>query len=138
MQDLSGLDIAWAQRKAAPASGDGAETAMRIADRLCELGRLGRKTNKGWYDYSTGEKTIDPVVARLVEEERARTDSKTRNFSGDEVMERILRIMQQEGQSILDEGIAECAPDIDVVMLTGYGFPRHRGGPMYMGISEGR
>jgi len=137
VQDLSGLDIAWAQRKAAAPSEDSAEPAMRIADRLCELGRLGRKTKKGWYDYGAGEKRVDPVVTLLIEQERAKAAGAARMFSRDEIMRRILRVMQLEGQLILDEGIAECASDIDVVMLTGYGFPRHRGGPMFMGTSEG-
>ncbi|QFI66462.1 3-hydroxyacyl-CoA dehydrogenase NAD-binding domain-containing protein [Sinorhizobium alkalisoli] len=130
-QDLSGLDIAWAQRRAAEATRDRSQPYCQIADRLCELGRLGRKTRKGWYDYSSGEPQTDPAVTRIIEEERVRTAAAVRGFSNEEIIRRIIRVMQQEGEALLAEGIAESAADIDVVMVSGYGFPRHRGGPMY-------
>jgi len=132
VQDMSGLDIAWAQRKARAASRPADERYARIADRLCEAGRLGRKTGKGWYDYSTGMPAVDPEVTAIIEEESARAGRTRRAFAADEIMKRILAAMQREGQAILGEGIAESAGDIDVVMVTGYGFPRHRGGPMFM------
>ena len=132
VQDMSGLDIAWAQRKArAPLRPEG-ERYARIADRLCEAGRLGRKTGKGWYDYSSGTARPDPEVQRIIEEESARAGQSRRDFSAEEIMARILGAMQAEGRAVLAEGIAECAGDIDVVMVLGYGFPRHRGGPMFM------
>jgi 3-hydroxyacyl-CoA dehydrogenase len=132
VQDLSGLDIAWAQRRAAGATRDRSQPYCHIADRLCELGRLGRKATKGWYDYGSGEPQTDPAVTRIIEEERVRTASTVREFSDEEIIRRIIRVMQQEGEALLAEGIAESAADIDVVMVSGYGFPRHRGGPMYM------
>lgn len=132
VQDLSGLDIAWAQRKNTASTRDPTLPYCNIADRLCEGGRLGRKTNKGWYDYSLGKKTEDPEVTRIIEEERAKAGMTGESFSDDQIMKRILGVMQREGQALLSEGIAETPSDIDVVMLTGYGFPRHRGGPMYL------
>ncbi len=136
VQDLSGLDIAWAQRKKTTSTRDPSIPYCRIADRLCEIGRLGRKTNKGWYDYSSGNKADDPEVTRIIEEERTRAGVTMHSFTDEQIIKSILGVMQREGQALLFEGIAESASDIDVVMLTGYGFPRHRGGPMYLARQE--
>lgn len=132
VQDMSGLDIAWAQRKARAADRPAGERYAHIADRMCEAGRLGRKTGKGWYDYSTGTTQPDPEVAQIIAEERDRAGITPRDFTKAEIMERILNIMQDEARDILREGIAENSADIDVVMVLGYGFPRHKGGPMFM------
>ncbi len=132
VQDMSGLDIAWAQWKARAGHRPVGERYSRIADRLCEAGRLGRKTGKGWYDYTGDTPQIDAEVTQIIEEESARTGFERRTFSEAEIMGRILRVMQAEGQAILDEGIAESEADIDVVMTAGYGFPRHKGGPMFL------
>lgn len=132
VQDLAGLDISWAQRKARAAQRPATERYSRIADRLCEAGRLGRKTGKGWYDYALGKAQVDPFVTGIIEEERRRLGLTPRAFGPEEIMARILGLMQAEGQAILAEGIAQLADDIDVVMVTGYGFPRHKGGPMFM------
>ena len=132
VQDMSGLDIAWAQRKAAAANRPVGQRYAHIADRLCEAGRLGRKAGKGWYDYSTGSAIPDPEVEQIITQERDRVGRSAQTFTGDAIMHRILTIMQNEGQAILREGIAESAADIDVVMVLGYGFPRHKGGPMFM------
>jgi len=132
VQDLSGLDIAWAQRRARAATRPVDERYSRIADRLCEAGRLGRKSGKGWYDYSSGRAEVDPAVTAIIEEESARAGRTRRAFGPEEIMERILGTMQREGRSILAEGIAESPEDIDVVMVLGYGFPRHKGGPMFL------
>lgn len=132
VQDLAGLDISWAQRKARAAQRPATERYSRIADRLCEAGRLGRKTGKGWYDYASGKAQVDPFVTGIIEEERRRLGLTPRAFGPEEIMARILGLMQAEGQAILAEGIAQSADDIDVVMVTGYGFPRHKGGPMFM------
>ena len=131
-QDMSGLDIAWAQRKARAAERPASERYAHIADRLCEAGRLGRKTGKGWYDYSSGRAQPDPEVQQIIEEESAKAGCNRQPFTPEAIMERILGIMQATGQALLDEGIADSADDIDVVMVTGYGFPRHKGGPMFM------
>jgi 3-hydroxyacyl-CoA dehydrogenase len=132
VQDLAGLDISWAQRKARAAQRPATERYSRIADRLCEAGRLGRKTGKGWYDYASGKAQVDPFVTGIIEDERRRLGLTPRAFGPEEIMARILGLMQAEGQAILAEGIAQSADDIDVVMVTGYGFPRHKGGPMFM------
>ena len=104
-----------------------------IADRICEMGRFGRKTGQGWYDYSedkTGKP--DPIIEQLILEESKKKGIKRKNFSTDEIMNRLIFAMQNEGQAILEEGIASSSQAIDVVMVNGYGFPRWRGGPMYM------
>lgn len=137
VQDMSGLDIAWAQRKAHAPNRDPEERYAHIADRLCEAGRLGRKTGKGWYDYSSGKAEVDPEVTRIIEEESAKAGRTRKTFTEQEIVTRILATMQREGQAVLDEGIAESPDDIDVVMITGYGFPRHKGGPMYMARTAG-
>ncbi len=137
VQDMSGLDIAWAQRKARAVHRDPSERHARIADRLCEAGRLGRKTGRGWYDYSSGRAEVDAEVVRIIAEERERAGRTSGVFTASGIMARILTTMQREGQAVLDEGIAESPDDIDVVMITGYGFPRHKGGPMYMARAGG-
>jgi 3-hydroxyacyl-CoA dehydrogenase len=136
VQDMSGLDIAWAQRRARAAMRPASERYAQIADRLCEAGRLGRKTGKGWYDYASGKAQPDPVVQSIIEDESAKVGRSRQSFSADQIMARILTVMQTEGQAVLAEGIAQSADDIDVVMVTGYGFPRHRGGPMFMARSK--
>ncbi|GGH62526.1 3-hydroxyacyl-CoA dehydrogenase [Frigidibacter albus] len=141
VQDLSGLDIAWAQRKAQAPSRDPSARYARIADQLCEAGRLGRKTGQGWYDYASGAAKSDPAVEAIIQAEQARAGRKLRSFSAEDIMARILGRMQAEGAALLQEGISESAADIDVVMVTGYGFPRHKGGPMYLAAkssSEGK
>ena len=132
VQDMSGLDIAWAARKARVATRPANERYAHIADRLCEAGRLGRKTGSGWYDYSSGKAQPDGTVADIITQESARSGRTRRDFTDAEIMERILSVMQAEGRAILAEGVADSANDIDVVMVTGYGFPRHKGGPMFM------
>ena len=133
MQDLAGLDIAWAMRKRQAATRPADQRYVEIADRLCEQGRLGRKTGKGWYDYSSNKAgEPDPEVTALIEAESARRGIARTDFTQEQIMERILGVMQREGAAILDEGIAQSADTIDVVMVNGYGFPRWRGGPMYL------
>lgn len=131
MQDLSGLDISWAMRKRQAAMRDPSERYVDIADKLCEMGRLGRKTGKGWYDYASGKGVVDTEVEDLILAESKRKDIVRKAISSQEIMSRILGIMQTEGGKILAEGIARNADDIDVVMVNAYGFPRWRGGPMY-------
>jgi 3-hydroxyacyl-CoA dehydrogenase len=131
VQDLSGLDIAWAMRKRRAATRPPGERYSCISDRLCESGRLGRKTGAGFYDYSSGKPVPSAFVEQVILEESAARGFKRRSFTPDEIMARILKVMRAEGEAILAEGIAESAADIDVVMITGYGFPRHKGGPMF-------
>ncbi|MEM9342607.1 MAG: 3-hydroxyacyl-CoA dehydrogenase NAD-binding domain-containing protein [Pseudomonadota bacterium] len=134
MGDLAGLDIAWAMRKRQAATRDPAQRYVDIGDKLCEMGRFGRKTGRGYYLYEDGAKgTPDPEVEALTLAESERKGITRQAMSHDDIMQRILRAMQIEGQKLLDEGIAQSADDIDVVMVNAYGFPRWRGGPMYMG-----
>lgn len=131
MQDLAGLDIAWAMRKRQAAGRTADMRYVDIADQLCEMGRFGRKAGKGWYDYSSDPKgAVDPGVEELILSESARKGITRQWITSDQIMERILRVMRREGQKILDEGIAESADAINVVMVNGYGFPRWLGGPM--------
>jgi 3-hydroxyacyl-CoA dehydrogenase len=106
---------------------------MRIADRLCELGRFGQKSGAGWYRYEAGKRDAlpDPVVDRIIDEERRALDLAPRKFSDAEIVDRLVYALVNEGARILEEGIALRASDIDVVYLTGYGFPLVRGGPMF-------
>ena len=122
MQDLAGLDIAWAMRKRQAATRDANERYVKIADRLCELKRYGRKTGAGWYNYQGDEPFIDDTVLKIIKEERQQKSITARPFSSEEIMDRIMGVMQREGERILHEGIARCADDIDVVMTSGYGF----------------
>jgi 3-hydroxyacyl-CoA dehydrogenase len=133
MADLAGLDIGWATRKRKAPTRDPNERYVEIADRLCEQGRFGRKTGKGWYDYSDDKNgRPDPEVTALIEAESARRDITRVPMSREDIIARILEMMQAEGEKILAEGIAESPEAIDVVMVNGYGFPRWRGGPMFM------
>jgi 3-hydroxyacyl-CoA dehydrogenase len=132
MQDLAGLDIAWAMRKRRAATRPASERYSSIPDRLCELGRLGRKTGAGWYDYAEGRATPSPVTEGIIREESAKAGITRRAFTAEEIMSRILAVMQAEGRAILAEGIAASPEAIDVVMVNGYGFPRWRGGPMWL------
>ena len=139
MQDMAGLDIGWARRKRLAATRDPNERYVTIADRLCELGRFGQKTGKGWYDYSAGGRkgVPDPIVEQIIVEEAAAKVIVRRAISEAEIIERITGAMIDEGRKILDQGIAIRASDIDIVMILGYGFPRWRGGPMFMaGITD--
>ncbi|RMH48563.1 MAG: 3-hydroxyacyl-CoA dehydrogenase family protein, partial [Alphaproteobacteria bacterium] len=132
VQDLAGLDIAWAMRKRRAATRDPAARYVRIADRLCEMGRFGQKTGAGWYRYDSGRAEPDPEVERIILEESARAGIARRAFDDEEIIARLLGVMKDEGRAILDEGIAARASDIDVVLVNGYGFPRWRGGPMFL------
>jgi len=132
MQDMAGLDISWAMRKRQAATRDPNTRYVNIADKLCEQGRFGRKTDKGWYRYSDGELMIDPEVTDLIDSERNRKGTKPVEFTDAQIMNRILSAMQGEAHKVLEDGIAQRATDIDVVMVSGYGFPRWRGGPMHM------
>lgn len=135
MQDMAGLDIGWANRKRLAPTRDPKERYVKIADRICELGRFGQKTGAGWYQYPEGSRKgiPDPVVEDIIKQEREAAGIVTRSFTMAEIQSRILQAMVSEGQQILNEGIARSAADIDMVFILGYGFPRWRGGPMFAG-----
>ena len=104
----------------------------RTADKLCELGRFGQKTGAGWYDYQAGKRDaiVSPVVGKMIEDHRKELGITPRKISDDEIVHRLVSALVNEGARILEDGIASRAGDIDMVYLTGYGFPMHRGGPM--------
>lgn len=132
VSDLSGLDISYATRRSMDATRDPDERYVRVADRLVEAGRLGRKSGAGYYSYAGGKPEPDPVTLRIVAEERAARGITPRPFSQEEIQQRLLAVMTQEGEKILRERIAQRASDIDLVMINGYGFPRSKGGPMWL------
>jgi 3-hydroxyacyl-CoA dehydrogenase len=131
VNDMAGLEIAWARRKRLAATRNPAERYVEIADRLCEAGRLGRKNGRGWYAYPDGERTMDPAVTAVIEEARAVKNIVPRAFTEEEIINRLLKAMVDEGAALLAEGIAARPGDIDLVMINGYGFPAHKGGPMF-------
>ena len=131
MGDLAGLDIGWAARKRKAAEA-GVEMKPIVADKLCEAGRFGQKTGAGWYRYEAGNRTPlpDSVTEQLIADYRAAHGITPRKISDEEIVERCIFALVNEGARILEEGIAARASDIDLVYLNGYGFPLHRGGPM--------
>jgi 3-hydroxyacyl-CoA dehydrogenase len=132
MADLAGNDIGWAIRKRRYAEDPRAERSS-AADALCERGRFGQKTGKGWYDYEPGDRTAYPSaeVAALLAELSRELGVRPRKLDDREIVERLVFALVNEGALILEEGIAARASDIDLVYLTGYGFPAHHGGPMF-------
>jgi len=132
MGDLAGLDIGWRSRKDRGIKSE-------IADALCEAGRFGQKTGKGYYKYEAGSRAPlpDPDVEKLIDETLAKLGLKRRAVSDEEILERMMYPMINEGAKILAEGIAARPSDIDVVWLYGYGWPIYRGGPMYWADSVG-
>jgi 3-hydroxyacyl-CoA dehydrogenase len=138
MADLAGNDIGWAIRKRRRAENP-AMTYSATADLLCEMGRFGQKTGSGWYDYRPGERKALPsaAVADMILGESARLGIARRDIDDEEIVERLVYSLVNEGARILDEGIAQRASDIDVVYLTGYGFPAYRGGPMFCADTVG-
>lgn len=138
VQDLSGLDIAHANRKRLNWNEKPSVRYIAIADRIVEeTGRLGRKTGAGWYDYPAGRPEPSAEIEALVIAESARVGVARRAFSAAEIAERALIAMMCEGLAILQEGIAEKPADIDLVLVHGYGFPRWRGGPMHLAARRG-
>lgn len=132
VQDLSGLDIAYANRKRMGWKDKAGFRYIPVADRIVEeTGRLGRKTGAGWYDYQDGKSIPSVLIEAIVTEESARAGIHRRIFSEDEIIARATAAMVEEGFRILEEGIAGQAADIDLVMIHGYAFPRWRGGPMH-------
>ena len=131
MGDLAGNDIGWYIRKRRNAERPGMRYS-KSADLLCEMGRFGQKTGAGWYDYVPGKRDAIPsqLVTDMIEKHRASLGMTPRKIGDDEIVHRLVYALVNEGAKIVDEGIAMRASDIDMVYLTGYGFPLHRGGPM--------
>jgi 3-hydroxyacyl-CoA dehydrogenase len=132
VQDLAGLEIAYANRKKSPAlRPDGRR--LGLVEMLVDAGRLGRKNGKGWYAYPEGSRTpvADPDVPKLIEIYRVKQMIPHQAFPPKAIREALLTAMREEGEAILREGIVARPEDIDLVMVHGYGFPAHKGGPMH-------
>jgi len=138
MGDLAGNDIGWAIRKRR-ATERADMKYSRTADKLCELGRFGQKTGAGWYDYQAGKRDAIPsqVVLDLIEQHRKNEGIVPRKISDEEIVQRLVYALVNEGARILEDGIASKSGDIDMVYLTGYGFPIWRGGPMHYASQVG-
>jgi 3-hydroxyacyl-CoA dehydrogenase len=129
MSDLAGLDLGWNREKS---------NSETIRDCLCELDRRGQKAGAGWYDYDENRKpSPSPVVTDLIVQFSENAGITRRDISDDEILERCIYPMINEGAKILAEGMAQRASDIDVVWVFGYGWPADRGGPMYYADSIG-
>ncbi len=130
--DLAGLDVGYKIRQERGGASDD-PSYFRIADVLAEAGRYGQKTGAGMYRYAAGSRTPqpDPEVTQIIEREAANLGIERRQISDEEIVERCIYALIVEGTRLLENGIASRSSDIDVIWLNGYGFPRHRGGPMY-------
>jgi 3-hydroxyacyl-CoA dehydrogenase len=125
MSDLAGLDIGWSKEKS---------RGETLRDVLCEMDRRGQKNGKGFYDYDENRNaTPSPVTAKVIEEFRAKRGINARQISDEEILERCIYPMVNEGAKILEEKKATRASDIDIVWINGYGWPVYRGGPMWYG-----
>jgi 3-hydroxyacyl-CoA dehydrogenase len=131
VSDLAGLDVGYRIRKERKLTGEAAQFA-RIPDRIVEMGRLGQKTGAGYYKYDDKRKRmVDPEIEAMIRSEAEALQIKQRHIPADEIVERCLLRLANEGAKILAEGIALRASDIDTMYLNGYGFPAWRGGPMW-------
>jgi 3-hydroxyacyl-CoA dehydrogenase len=129
VSDMSGLDIAWRTRQRLAATRDPRQRYVAIADRLCEAGRLGRKTGAGWYRYDEkGRREVDPAVAAIIGANATRAP---RHFDGAEIQGRALAAIVNEARLVLEDGVAQRPGDIDVALVHGYGFPAWEGGPLF-------
>jgi len=131
MSDLAGNDVGWYIRKRRYIERPDMKYP-KIADKICELGRFGQKTGAGFYRYEPGKRDAiaDPVVDELIAAHRKELGITPRKLTDDEIVHRLIFALVNEGAKILEEGIAMRASDIDMIYLSGYGFPVHRGGPM--------
>lgn len=139
MADLAGNDISWAARKRLAPTRPKDLRYSRVADTLCEAGRFGQKTGSGYYKYEEGSRTPipDPAVEEIIRKCAEEDGIERRNITDEEIVDRCILALVNEGAALLGEGIAQRASDIDVVYTNGYGFPKHRGGPMHYAETVG-
>lgn len=133
--DLSGLDIAWRNRQRKAATRDPRERYVEIPDRICELGRLGRKTGAGWYNYAgaaPGKGEPDPVVTETVRQRAAKYGT-LNSLTSREIQRRALGAIINEASLIIEEGVARTGAEIDLVFVNGFGFSKFKGGPLFIG-----
>jgi 3-hydroxyacyl-CoA dehydrogenase len=138
MGDLAGNDVGWYIRKRRYTEKPNLRYS-KTADLLCELGRFGQKTGAGWYDYKPGKRDAIPsaLVEQMIADHRATLGITPRKIGDDEIVHRLVYALVNEAARLLEEGIASKASDVDMVYLTGYGFPLHRGGPMCYADTQG-
>ncbi len=137
MYDVVGIDLEWRARELAGRGQD--DVAVQVDNRLCGLGRFGQKVGLGYYRYAEGSREAlhDPAVDALVLQVAEQLGFVRRAISDEEILERCLLALVNEGAKILEEGIARCSADIDLVYLNGYGFPAEQGGPMSWADAQG-
>jgi 3-hydroxyacyl-CoA dehydrogenase len=136
--DLAGLDVGWRIRKEFRHTEKPGVRQPLAEDKLCEMGRYGQKTGAGWYKYDENRRAIpDPEVARLVAQWAAEAGIKQHTISKEEIVDRCIYALVNEGARILEEGYALRAVDIDIIYINGYGFPAYRGGPMWYADAVG-
>jgi 3-hydroxyacyl-CoA dehydrogenase len=137
--DLAGLDVGWRIRKEYRHLTPPGERVPLVADRLCEMGRFGQKTGAGWYRYPEGSRTpvVDPEVQQIIEACARTAGIPRRTISPQEIVERTVYALVNEGARILEEEIALRAGDIDIIYINGYGFPAYRGGPTWYADTVG-
>ncbi len=136
--DLAGLDVGWRIRKEFKHLEKPGVRQPLAEDRLCEMGRYGQKTGAGWYKYDENRRAIvDPTVEENIRKWAAEAGIKQHAISKEEIVDRLIYALVNEGARILEEGYALRAVDIDIIYLTGYGFPAHRGGPMWYADTVG-
>jgi len=128
--DLAGIDVGWRIRQENKDSIPSGTREALVADKLYELNRYGQKTGAGWYQYQGRQAVVDPIVQQLIEDAAAAAGITRRTISDEEIIERTIYALVNEGARILQQGIAIRAVDIDVIYVFGYGFPAWRGGPM--------
>ena len=131
VDDMAGIDVAWRVRQELGHFREGGRKPL-VADKLCELGRFGQKTGSGWYRYDDPRQpTADPFVVQLIRSTAAEAGIPQRAISDQEIIERCIYALVNEGARILEDGAAQRSSDIDVIYANGYGFPVWRGGPMF-------
>ena len=140
VNDLSGLDISWRTRQRLAATRDPKARYPEILDRLCEAGRFGQKTGAGWYRYPDGARrgSFDPEVHALIDKCSAVKGIVRRPFTAGQIQWRALAAMINEAALLLSEGIAARPSDVDLVLVNGYGFPAHKGGPLFWASRRAR
>ncbi|MGB5626723.1 MAG: 3-hydroxyacyl-CoA dehydrogenase family protein, partial [Woeseiaceae bacterium] len=137
--DLAGIDVGYKARQALSEAERGDPRSYRVADVLAEMGRLGQKSGAGFYRYDpdTRKHSSDPAVLEIIEREAAAFGIERRAIPDDEIVDRLVYALVNEGMRILEEGIAQRPGDIDIVYVYGYGFPASRGGPMHYADAVG-
>jgi 3-hydroxyacyl-CoA dehydrogenase len=136
--DLAGLDVGWRIRKEYRHLEKPGVRQPFAGDRLCEMGRFGQKAGRGWYKYDENRQpAFDPEVAALVKKWAAENSVPQRTISPEEIVDRCIYALVNEGARILEDGFALRAVDIDIIYINGYGFPAYRGGPMWYADTVG-